>query len=132
MLTYVNSLIGKLVSGLTLPPVVITADVATNPTASVDMVTALNQTNGTIHLGTIHADTTGVVQFVESATGANGSWVAITGATASFTGTSDNTILRVSFTRTRRFVGALVDLSGTTQSAAISIEVSGMLNYTPE
>lgn len=133
--TAIGDLKQRGVYGLTLAPAVITADVATNPSIAVDCKNAEQNINVFVSLGVVHADTTGVVTVVESDTGVNGTWTTATNiegnATISFTGTSDAGTQVVNIIRTKRYVGATVDLSGATLSAGISILVLGANNYTP-
>jgi hypothetical protein len=101
---------------------VLTADIATNPTRSVYIGRGEGLVTLILTYGVIHADTTGVITIVESSTGTNGTWTAVTtnGASTVSIATADaNTVDIVSFIATKPYVGVLVDLSGATLSASV-------------
>lgn len=129
MATTAYDLTGSVVKEL-IRPQVITADIATNPGVAADMSAATN-VNVILHLGTIHADTTGTATIVESDSGSNGTWttVANAGAAITFTGTSDGTVIVRSVKTTKPYVGILVDLSGATLSCGISAVAVGDKRY---
>lgn len=117
--------------GLTLAPAVITADVATNPSISVDLGAGEGLVTMTVMTGAVHAETTAVITPVESTSGSNGTWTTLGVAADTVTlDTTDATTVRRSFNRTKRYVGALVDLSGSTLSAGIAILVEQQTKHT--
>ncbi len=121
MATFLGDITNNYVGGLTLAPAVITADVATDPSISVDMATGEGLVTMIAMLGVVHAATTGVITPVESTTGLTGTWTTIgSGNTISFD-TTDATQYFKTFQRTKRYVGALVDVSGGTLSAGIAV-----------
>lgn len=118
MATVARDLKNQLVEGICVPLAVYTADSAT-PTA-VDMLNGDGLCNVAVYLGTIHADTTGTITVEESED--NSTFTAVTlesGATLTFDGDDDGTVLRATFQRTKRYVRTPLDLSGGTLSAGV-------------
>lgn len=136
MASYLHDITGN---GVTVQefirPVVLTGDVATNPTTYADLSGLSGPASVIIQLGTIHADTTGTITFVESDTAANGSWTAVASAglipttAMTLTGTSDGTIIKRTVSSTKRYLGATIDLDGATISCGISGVVIGNAKY---
>jgi hypothetical protein len=92
-----------------------------------DMSMAVGPIHAVVAIGVVHADTTAVISFTESAT-VSGTYTAITGATAiTFIGTADGTVVvSVPFEPTLPFVKATITTSGATESAGCSVIFEGM------
>lgn len=122
-MTYPRDLKSNLVEKITLPLAVYTGDQAT-PTG-VDMLDGDGQCNVAVYLGTIHADTTGAVTVEESTDNVTFTAVTLDGsATLTYTGTADNTVLRATFQRTKRYVRTPLASGGATESAGVCVVVA--------
>lgn len=113
----------NLVEKIALPLAVYTGDQATP--AGVDMGDGDGPCQIAVVLGTIHADTTGAVT-VEESDALAGTYSAVTldgGATLTYTGASDNTVLRATFQRSKRYVRTPLASGGSTESAGACVLV---------
>ena len=122
-MTFARDLKNQLVEKIALPLAVYTGDQAT-PTG-VDMINGDGLCNVAVYLGTIHADTLGTVTVEESDDNTTFSAVTLTGgATLTYTGADDATILRGTFQRTKRYVRTPLASSGSTESAGVCVVVA--------
>lgn len=131
MASYIRDIKSNLVEKITLPLAVYTGDSAT-PTG-VDMGDGDGLCNVAVYLGTIHADTTGAVT-VEESDALAGTYSAVTltgGATLTYTGTADGTVLRASFQRSKRYVRTPLASAGSTESAGVCVVVSQQKKQVP-
>lgn len=129
MSTYARDLKTALVEKLGIVPSVVTTTAA-SPT-SVDMLAGDGLVNVAVHLGTVHADTVGAVTVEESDASGSG-FAAVTLSDAlSFTGASDNTTLRATFQRTKRYVRTPIATSGATESAALCVVIQQQAKQYP-
>lgn len=121
MSTYLRDVKNNVVEGIGLALAVYTGDQAT-PTA-VDMVNGDGLCAIQVVLGTIHTDSSGAITVEESDD--NSTFTSVTlSNTLTYTGTSDNTILRAYFQRSKRYVRTPTTVLGSTKSAGIAVILS--------
>ena len=123
MSIYARDLKSNLLEGLTIPPQVASADI-TAPTA-VDMVRGDGLCTAVAYLGAINDATTGTLTVEESDVSGSG-YAAVPGATMAIVGTDDNTVKRILFQRSKRYVRVTADFSGTI-SCALAVVVQEQL-----
>lgn len=122
-MTYARDLKSNLVEKIALPLAVYTGDQATP--AGVDLIDGDGLCNIAVYLGTIHTDSSGAVTVEESDDNVTFTAVALeSGATLTYTGASDNTVLRAMFQRKKRYVRTPTTVLGSTKSAGICVAVA--------
>lgn len=124
MSTHLNDLASAALVKVAVVPAVITADIST-PAISCDMIEGDGNVTCSVILGAINAATGGTIQVQESTDGST--WTNITAGLLTFVNTDDNTVAMVNFQRTKRYLGATVDLTGTpAYSAGIAVTFTEM------